>query len=62
MRDFTMVRDFYLYGCKNPHMMENTMSRPPGVVMSTTEKPMQHPPVTARAEPEVMVDRLVIEP
>ena len=39
-----MVREFYLYGCKNPHMMENAMSCPPGVVMSTTAKPMQHPP------------------
>jgi len=39
-----MVREFYLYGCKNPHMMENAMSCPPGVLMSTTAKPMQQPP------------------
>lgn len=39
-----MVTELYLYGCKNPHKMENAMSRQPGVLMSTTEKPMQHPP------------------
>jgi hypothetical protein len=39
-----MVREFYWYGCKNPHVMEIAMRRPPGVVMSTTEKPMQKPP------------------
>jgi hypothetical protein len=44
MWGFNMVREFYLYGCKNPYMMELAMSRPPGVVMSTAEKPMQQPP------------------
>jgi hypothetical protein len=39
-----MVREFYLYGCRNPYTMDLAMSRPPGVVMSTTAKPMQHPP------------------
>jgi hypothetical protein len=39
-----MVREFYLYGYKNPYMMELAMRRPPGVVMSTTAKPMQQPP------------------
>jgi hypothetical protein len=39
-----MDREFYLYGCKGPYIMENAMSRPPGVLMSTTAKPMQHPP------------------
>lgn len=33
-----------MYGCKNPYIMEDAMSRPPGVVMSTAEKPMQLPP------------------
>jgi len=42
--DSSMVREFYLYGCKNPYKMENAMSRPPGDVMSTTAKPMQQPP------------------
>ena len=39
-----MVREFYLYGCKTPYIMDDAMSRHPGVVMRTTEKPMQHPP------------------
>jgi len=39
-----MVREFYLYGCKNPYMMENAMSCQPGVVMGTTAKPIQCPP------------------
>lgn len=39
-----MVAEFYLYECKNPYMMENAMSRQPGVVLSTTAKPMQQPP------------------
>jgi hypothetical protein len=39
-----MVREIYLYGCKNPYMMEKAMSRQPGAVMSTTAKPMQQPP------------------
>ena len=43
-----MVTEFYLYGCKNPHMMENAMSRQPGVVMSTAAKPMQHPPAPSQ--------------
>jgi hypothetical protein len=44
MWGFNMVREFYLYECKNPYMMELAMRRPPGVVMSTAEKPMQQPP------------------
>lgn len=44
-RDFNVAEDFYLSDCKNPHMMENAMSRPPGEVMSTTAvKPMKHAP------------------
>ncbi len=39
-----MVTEFNLYGCANPYMMENAMSRQPGAVLSTTAKPMQQPP------------------